>query len=246
MKVAALLLAFLAAFSVSARPKDIQPPKGFARTLYNATFALYTTDGMGDDTFACTATIFQKTADNGYNLLSAGHCVGDVPANVGFAVSEKIGGPRTPVTIVRARRTDDLDFAIFHLQTKKIYPVISLGSENDSRIGDKTLNVNFTFGMGKQYAPGIVASQTMGVTQRCSLFCVGRFMDHMYGSSGASGSAVVSERTHEIIGIVVSSYGDTVGLGIEDISLYAKFMALPDDQKQLHAAAPPEVVRFFQ
>jgi hypothetical protein len=236
MKLAAAVLAvILTLSSVGAQTlvspvKQIGAPTGFAGKVFDATFAVYHRNPKGEDIFICTATAFEKIA-GGYNLLSAGHCVDGTPAEDIFTVSDDLGNPAVPVRVVRARRdATGQDFAIFELKTAGKYPVIPLGDERDSRIGDATLNTNFALELGKQLTRGIVASA--GLYKHPRYFIVDE-----YGNAGASGSAVVSEKTHRIIGVTIAMTGDAgVGMFIERISTFPEFLAAPDMQTQLHVA----------
>jgi len=61
-------------------------------------------------------------------------------------------------------------------------------------------------------------------------------MVQVTGGPGASGSLVVSERTHCVIGVVVAS-GEGLGEVIEPISRFAVFLTLPP---QAHPAEDAE------
>lgn len=215
----------------------IQAPKGFAGDLWNNTFALYGTKGPVTH-FLCTAEPIAKI-DGGYRLLTAGHCVQETPADLQFSVAEKIGGARAPITLVKAFLSADLDFALFDLKTTKNYKVFALGDEKDLRIGDETINPNFADGLGKQLSFGTVAAMPLVKSEDCtSDGCVGNFIVQEYAGPGASGSAVLSVKTHKVVGILVFSFdGGQVGFGVEPISLFAKFLAGPN---QLHPADPDE------
>jgi hypothetical protein len=236
MKLAAALLAVVLALSTIGAStfelpvRQIGAPSGFAGKVYDATFALYHRNPKGDDTFICTATAFEKIP-GGYNLLSAGHCVDGTPAEDIFTVSDDLGHPAVPVRVVKARReANGEDFAVFELKTAGKYSVIPLGDERDTRVGDETLNVNFALALGKQFTRGMVASA--GIYKFPKYFLVDE-----YGNHGASGSAVVSAKTHRIIGVTIGMTGEAgVGLFIERISTFPEFLLAPDEQTQLHVA----------
>ena len=209
---------------------NVGAPRGFAKKLYDATFALYLTQGK-KSTFICTATAFER-APGGYHLLSAGHCVEGVPTTMSFAVAEEIGGTLTPVNIVRARDTEEVDFSSFYLQTTKHYPVIPLGNENESYVGDKTVDASFSMGLGKQIITGQVVSEVLGNSNDCS-DCAGRYLVQMLASSGSSGSAVVSLSSKRIIGVHVGDFRALESVAVEQISLYKKFLTLPDQQSEI-------------
>lgn len=207
---------------------SIQPPEGFAGELWGSTFALY---GSKKDVthFYCTAEPIAKV-EGGYRLLSAGHCVQDAPLDLQFSVAEETGGARTPVTMDKAYLSNTIDFALFTLKTTKNYTVFALGDEKDLRVGDITINPNFAIGIGKQLSIGIVSSLPMMESEDCPANeCVGKFMVQEYAGPGASGSAVLSAKTHKVVGVLVYEFYDgSVGFAIEPISAFATFMAGPN------------------
>jgi len=223
-RILVLALALVLALPIGAGA--INPPKGFEGQLWNNTLALYGT--KGDVTkFLCTAEPIQKI-DGGYRLLSAGHCVQLEPVDLVYSVADEIGGPRTPVTVIKAYDGDGFDFSIFDMKTTKTYQPFELGDENDLTIGDETINPNFALGLGKQLSRGIVSSMPMGNTQECDDgSCVGKFLVQQYAGPGSSGSAVLSAKTHKVVGLLVYQFGSDVGFAIEPISMFAKFMAGP-------------------
>ena len=218
-KILGFLFALLLSGSLSAA---IKPPKGFDGKLWAGTLALY---GTKDDSthFLCTAEPIAKI-EGGYRLLTAGHCVQDVPEDVQFSVADEIGGSRTAVTLVKAYEGDGLDFALFDLKSKKKYPVFSLALSSKVRVGDSTINPNFALGLGKQISPGRISSQELILSDECDAEgCNGKFLVQMYSGPGASGSAVFSTKTHQIIGLVIYQFSGDVGFAVEPISLFTRF-----------------------
>ena len=219
----------LLVFSTAAN--TIKPPRGFHGTLYKSTLVLY---GQLEEKKApiCTATVFEQTSD-GYLLLSAGHCVMSVPLEVTYSVADDLGQPLTPVKIVKAVRdegTTNIDFAVFELKTKKHYTVIPISKNPKERIGDKIVDVNFSEAWAKQVSEGKISSVPMGVVPECDI-CENNFMVQLYASSGASGSAIVSEKTHEIIGLLVGGEPDAnIGAIVEPISRLKEFQTAQDEQ----------------
>ena len=204
-------------------------PQGFTGKLYASTLALYGTKG-GVTKFLCTAEPFERIS-GGYHLMSAGHCVQMVPADVQFSVADDIGGKLTPVTMLKAYLGDGIDFSEFELKTSEQYSLFVLGNEHDSHVGDRTINVNFSVGIAKQVSYGHIASASIPASDKCTggtINCTGNFMVQEFGAGGASGSAVVSEKTHQVIGLVTWGVsGETVGAGVEPISAFAAFLAGP-------------------
>src|SRR5580693_140482 len=129
-----LALFLTLALAIATLAGSINPPIGWAGQMFASTFALYGTKGTKTH-FLCTAEPIEKIA-GGYRLLTAGHCVQLSPDGLLFSVSEEIGGPKTTVTLVKARLDENVDFALFDLQTLKEYTVFPLGNENELHVGD--------------------------------------------------------------------------------------------------------------
>ena len=151
----------------------------------------------------------------------------DIPPDVTFSVANEIGGPLTPVTIVKDYLGNGVDFAVFELKTSKAYPVFELGTEKGMRVGDRVINPNFALGLGKQLSRGVISSETLPITRDCDAECASGFLVQMYGAPGSSGSPVFSESTHKIIGICVYGFDGVVGFTVEPISKFAAFLAAP-------------------
>ncbi|HXQ33682.1 MAG TPA: serine protease [Anaerolineales bacterium] len=223
------VLSVLLALVVSVAPvfANVKPSKGFDKKVYDGAFALYASShevGIRDR-FICSAQAFKKVGD-GYLLLSAGHCT---PANPGlppdmeFSVAEDLGGSLTPVVLVQSQldRDNRVDFSEFYLRTNKSYPMMELGDESDARIGDETIDVNFSLALNKFASKGHVSSEVQKDGEMKGLFGVDQFDSH-----GASGSSVVDKRTKKVIGIVVAGVdGATVSTWVEPISTIKKELA---------------------
>ena len=224
----AVVLFLLAGLTL--RADTIRPPTGFVGKVWHSTFALYDMDD-NPSSFTCTAEAIAKTPE-GYTLLSAGHCAEDVKT---FAVSEEIGGPLMPVTVKKAYRghgKDTADFTLFELKTTRKYPVMQIGTDDDLRVGTRVINVHFAEGAGEQLSYGYISSQPLLSSRICTPEddgCLGNFFVQEFTGRGASGSAVVSLKTHKIIGLMVTLFREgNMGAGIEPISLFSKFLAGPN------------------
>lgn len=219
------LLFLLAGFPMSA--DSIRAPKGFAGKLYAGTLAMY--GQLGEKIyFLCTVEPYEKTA-NGYHLLTAGHCIQTNPIAVTYSVAEYIGGPRIPVTVTKAHFGDGFDFAILDLKTTAKYPLFELGDEKELRVGDRVISPNFSGGLVKQLSLGRVSSGIVAPSQRCPAdSCSGDYMVQMDGGPGGSGSAVVSAKTHKVVGLLVWEFDERVGFGVEPISHFAAFLKAPN------------------
>jgi len=227
--ILALLLAFL---SFGAQAITLQPPKGFEGKVWNSTLALY---GTFNNTthFLCTTEIIGKTEIKpgryDYRLLSAGHCVQLPPAGLQFSVSYDIGGLRANVTLVKVYMKADIDMAIFDWVTTEKYDVMEIGDDTNLQIGDEIINTNFAAGLGKQLSHGVISSGRLPLSDNCDEDCANDFLVQAFGAGGASGSAIISVKTHKIIGIAIwQVQGANIGIGVEPISNFAVFMAGPN------------------
>lgn len=224
----ALFLTLVLAVGVFAG--SIKPPKGFDKKLYDATYALYATSAAGGVTvprFLCTVTAYQHLK-GGYLFIGAGHCTPanpDLQADMTFFIEHGIDTPPQPVELIKAvlqNETFDsmpvaqpIDYALFYLPTQAQWGTIDLGDESSLRIGSKTINVNFSLGLAKYLAPGIVSSYTARSGESLGFFGVQMFMTH-----GASGSSVVDVKTKKIVGLVIAGVEDaTVPAWVEPISV---------------------------
>lgn len=214
-------------FGCSAVQGQIHSPRGYEGDLFKSTLALYGHKGA-EEHFLCTATVINKTPD-GYDLLTAGHCIRLNPQDVQYAVSDDIGGPQEPVEVLKSEMDDKFDFALLKLHTGKQYTPVPLGTVDELTIGDETINVNFTAGLGKQLSRGVVSSGILSHNSDPDLDTTGTFIDQEFSGPGASGSSVVSKQNHNIVGIAVAVVeGVNLGVEIESIDKFQEFMDAPE------------------
>ena len=220
---AAILTSVLAAALCAS---GVQQPKGFDKKVYNASMALYASSVSADiDTkFICTVTAF-KHVKGGYLLIGAGHCTSandELPSDLTYGVADDINKPVHSIRLLKSVMDEPLDYAIYFYPTTAKYPTIALGDESDVRVGSKTTDTNFSLGAAKMVSPGVIASVTLDNGGDVSGF----YLVDEFGSHGASGSAVVSEKTHKIIGLVIAGWdGATMPMVIEPITAVEKAMA---------------------
>lgn len=228
----ALFLSVLLALPVSMPAVTPQNPTGFEGKVYDATMALYGTKGT-DTEFICTAWAFKQVPD-GVDLISAGHCVGEVNAD-SYSVSDTIDGPRIPVILLKwADNVDEgLDFSLWELKTTKKYPTLDLGSAADAHIGDAIINPNCAMGLTKFLSLGRISGPTVPDSNAVPVYPV-----EVDGAGGSSGSPIISAKTHKVIGILI--YGPPseteiaaqigipaqVGVGVEPIDNFEKFLSM--------------------
>ena len=212
-----------------------EKPKGFHRKVFDATLALYAHDAEGGG-YDCTLTAFRKVA-GGYFLITAGHCTTanpQIPKDAIFSVASEIDGTLEPLVLVHAELNVPLDYAVFFYKTTRRIPVIPFGDQRKERIGNKTVNVNFSLGITKEVSMGVIQSQLIATKEVSlgplhSMKVQGLFLDSEFASHGASGSAIVSEKTHKIIGLLVSGMdGLTMPPFIEPITLIEADLAKRD------------------
>jgi Trypsin-like peptidase domain len=224
----ALVLSLVLALGVLASP--INPPKGFTKRVYDATYALYATSvdrQLIEPKFICTVTAVQKFRE-GYLLLGAGHCTQanpELPADMKFFIETDINRASQPMELLTAKMTEDfeaekdpvtapLDYAVFYLKTRDKLTTVGLGDESSLKIGSPIINVNFSLGTAKYLSPGVVSSYEV-----ISGMMKGFYGVQMFASHGASGSSVVDIKTKKIVGLVIAGEdGATVSNWIEPIS----------------------------
>lgn len=222
---AVLLTGFLIANPGQTGRVRIQPPTRFDGNIWASALALYAT-AEGRTKQICTATPYEKVA-GGYRLISAGHCVQEIPAKAVFSVVEDIGGELKPITMVKARLEGSMDFSIFEMKTDKNYVLVPF-DDAPLKVGEPTVSVHFSEGLVKQISHGVIASGALLDAGHCKGMCGGDFIVQMYGAPGASGALVISAKTHRAIGIVVMGFsGENLGMVVEPLSSFSKFMSLP-------------------
>jgi hypothetical protein len=219
-----LILGFALAMPMSVPAVSPQNPQGFAGKAYNATMALYGTIG-GETEFICTIWTY-KQIPGGYDLISAGHCVGDVHAD-SYSVADTIDGKLTPVTLIKwVDDSETLDFSLWELKTTKTYPVLDLGTISDQHIGDRIVNPNFSQGITEFLSYGRISGPVV------SGGAVPVYPVEVDGAPGASGSPIISLKTRKVIGILIyspPSLGNLpipaqLGVGVEPIDNFKTFL----------------------
>ncbi len=190
----------------------------FRKKALDATFALYEQDSGDEARFVCSATIFWReriSHEFRYLLITAGHCVSDISEESRFTVAKEIGATLLPVEVMRWKLGDDEDFAELELRTTQKFPALVLAKKYDGQRGDAIFCANFSDGLSEQAAEGRISSEVFeNFNERKKRL----FLAHIFRAPGISGAAVVSERTHEIIGIVTTGFGRNLGFGVEPMS----------------------------
>jgi hypothetical protein len=205
-------------------------PSGFVQKAENSVFALYASSAsMGvSNAFICTVTAVKKV-NGGYILLGAGHCTSanpDLPSDLTYAVSPQMASsPKdlSPIFLIKSEMNEPLDYAIYYYPTNKNIPVMKMGDERKAKVGDKTIDINFSLGIVKEFSPGIVVSMTIPAGPNYIDGTQGFFEVQEFDSHGASGSSVIDMHGKKIIGLVIAGVdGATIPSFIEPISTVEK------------------------
>lgn len=184
---------------------DISGPSGFDGKVYDATMALFaqSPSHSPDYRFLCTVTAFRRV-EGGYLLIGAGHCTSanpDLPTDLNYAVAPDFSTTGHKIQLIKSVMDEPLDYAVYFYPTNDVISVIELGNESKSKIGEKTVDVNFSLGAAKIVSEGKIASKIAKKGEAKDFF-----LDTMMASHGASGSAVVSEKSHKIIGLLIAGW----------------------------------------
>ena len=201
-----LLAACLAFGTLSADATSYKHEKAM-----QATFVLYgRSDSRHVDHKAlCTAFAYREAQD-GYYLLTAGHCFinSNAPDDVVYLVADGqiVADPKNlqPVELLNAVDDGKMDVAELHLKTSKKYPILEL-DDKPVKIDDKVFYVGYPEMVSQVVYTGRVGSELM--QKSCADIyegdtCTGRILVQTGGGPGASGSPVISEHTGKVIGVL--------------------------------------------
>lgn len=154
----------------------------------------------------CTVWAYQKV-DDGYLLLTEGHCVdpSDSPDDAKYFVAD-LGASSEhegqPVEVVKWQNDSRMDAAELHLKTTDKYEVLDL-SYQYPQVEDKVFYVGYPEMVNKTLLVGQVSSGVNQIDDKeCEGICKGRISVQIGGGPGASGSAVIDERTGKVIGLL--------------------------------------------
>jgi len=171
--------------------------------------------------FTCTATVVRTDGDGGYIGLTAGHCFSYDKMEEGYKYYISDGVNLHPtlreIRINKFESNDQYDYGIFQFKSGKEYPVIQVAGVGRSvmtdvipALGVKVLNVNFSYGIVKQVVEGTVVSHQISETESSEDGRLRRrYLVQIPIGPGASGSAVVDESTHEIVGLAEAIFPGT-------------------------------------
>lgn len=209
----------------------------FVQRVYSAVVLLYSQDESGGMHMHCTATAYRKTKD-GVRFVTATHCVNghtdEEQAETHFFVTaDTVGQSKTfiPAKLVKAGdRNNGDDFSIFEITTTEDFPVLPLGDSDKLAAGDVVLDVASPLGLGKQYFQGYVSAPKIdrpaldaGLVKWTNVMLV-----QIGSGPGSSGSAVVSEEQHAIVGFLVGGFDADIGAIVVPVSTFKAFEAKVD------------------
>src|SRR5208337_1734397 len=198
--------------------------KDFVQHVYDSVAALYIQTESGGMDMKCTATAYEKLADSsGYRFVSASHCVEGKTDKEQKAQKYYItldeSGEKTfyrAILIETGDKTIGDDFSIFEVKATKVFAISPLGNSSIVKVGDKVINISSPLGLGKQYFEGYVSNLHLdrpplnaGEVKWTDVMLI-----EIGGGPGSSGSAIISEEQHAIVGFVVGTTGANVGLVI--------------------------------
>jgi Trypsin-like peptidase domain len=154
--------------------------------------------------FVCTGTVIDSDGEGSYGGLTAGHCFNPAALDqyyIADGISDK--PVLRHIRLIKFENDDRYDFAVFEFKSRKFYPIIDLDITSDvPLLGTKVLNVNFALGLTKQVIPGQVVSNIITEPIPRMKDIKGRYLVNVGIGPGASGSAVVDEKTGKIVGLV--------------------------------------------
>ena len=246
----ALIRSVVLAIVLMAAPSFIKaqlgPQEDFQQTLSKATLSVYRGKQVCEwktvDTFfgpikywscefkrsfTCTGTVIRQLSETQYVGLSTGHCI-DWKDEKNYYVGSTVESEPVlhNIQIVKSENDDRYDYVVFVFHSVRELPVINVSKKGGiPAIGTKVMNVNFAKGVGKQYTHGEVNSEPLDDDrmERKQRFLITNGM-----GPGSSGSAIVSEETHEIIGLCEFGFpGTQMGTGV--IPTGKRFVDFIDD-----------------
>ena len=218
--VASLVLALGMALPVFAQQAIKKASPNFQDVLSKATLAVYeghvvcTPDSCDlKSSFICTATVVDSDPLLGYIGLTAGHCFeGQQDSSLSYYVSETVNQKPVlrKIEIIKSDNSSRYDYGLFTFSSARDYPAIPVDMSSVPQIGTKVLNANFSLGITKEIVEGVVVSGIVSESESTHETDLRRryFAQIVFGP-GASGSPIVDEQTHKIIGIVEAMFPGT-------------------------------------
>lgn len=226
-----LLTALALAFTLAPRVGHAidEKDKTFVNEAKRAVGLLYSQDESGGMRMLCTATAFEAVKGEGYNFVTAAHCVGsdDVqkersadPYKTSYFITfdetgaEKKFYPAAAAFVGYQSRGED--FAVFSVKTKETWTTVDLGDEKKVVDGAQYWNIASPLGLGRQTFEGVVSSVYLDRPLiQGDINWKGTLVLQQAGvNGGSSGSALISKDQRAIIGFLVGSVGSSTIIAI--------------------------------
>lgn len=163
--------------------------------------------------FVCTGTVIHAT-EGTYVGLTAGHCFSYDRMDEGYKYYISDGVNAHPVLreieILKFESNDQYDYGVFSFDSLRDYPAVSVSHGPVPALGTRVLNVNFSLGVVKEVVEGpVVSNQISEVESTRAPHLRRRYMVQIPFGPGASGSPIVDEESHEIVGLVEAAFPST-------------------------------------
>ena len=164
------------------------------------------------ENFTCTATVIDADDQGTYIALTAGHCFDWEKLDQYYVSDDTVGKPvLRKAEVLKFENDERYDYGLitFH-SIATSYTPIQVSPNGIPPVGTQIKNVNFSYGIAKEYADGKVVSDLIqgDAGGKCGV-CKGRYLVSIGLGPGASGSAVVDANTGEIVGVVEAMFPNT-------------------------------------
>lgn len=234
VSILALLICFvIPTFGQKPTPAPVAPAIDFKDSLRKSTLAVYQGKqecknitqedplfgtfsqwGCGfQRRFTCTATVVGRLDGNTYAGLTAGHCF-NWDNKDEYYVADKIGEKPVlhRISLIKFENDERYDYGVFKFQSSEEYQTIEVDTDSTKSpsVGTEITNVNYAFGLVEETIEGKVVSDRITDPARAGMRELkGRYLVGIGIGPGASGSAVVDNATHKIVGLVVAIFPGT-------------------------------------
>ena len=192
--------------------------------------ALYRRSSDNSLQFSCTVSALTQSGPN-LVLLTADHCVEESQRyyhvtfdGLQFYVAELHKIPRM--------KPDDpkVDLALLLIKGLVVKP-LGIGKSKDTPLGAEIFTIGFPQGISKIMYKGYIG----GVVDNVSSGAHGYLILQIFGSSGSSGTAVLSAKDSSIMGVLVSGSSASVGLPVLFATPieYLRYLVTPAEKRKM-------------
>ncbi len=187
--------------------------------LNDSVVLLYKQTGNGSMRFVCSGTVFENVGAES-RILTAAHCLmregsDGKPAYDRSPVYVTLDDPDEKVYVKTTEEgygttQSGNDVAILRAKLPRKVPAIQMGDESTEHPGSPVLYVGSPYGLGKLLVLGTICAVKVDrpiIDEARSMNLSGDMCLQVASAGGASGSAVVSQSTGKIIGVLVAGDG---------------------------------------